>query len=176
MKREFIFFLTSLMLIAGSAVVDGKIYVIGGAPFQYGGTTVVEEYNPAADTWTRRADMPTARQGLVAAAVDGIIYAIGGNCGQPIGDVDLSTVEAYDPATDTWTKKADMPTARSLIGAAACVVDGQIYVSGGSTRIGFLLRSGSLPPSSTYPSPDHTHLQFCLPLYLPPYLPHPVSR
>ena len=30
--------------LSGSAVVDGKIYVIGGAPVQYGGTTVVDEY------------------------------------------------------------------------------------------------------------------------------------
>jgi N-acetylneuraminic acid mutarotase len=125
MKREFIFILTSLMLIGllgtasmslgvgdtwtrkadmptaryipGSAVVDGKIYVIGGAPVRFGITAVVEEYDPATDTWTRRADMPTARQGVRAAAVDGIIYAIGG--AKP--GRDLSTVEAYDPATDT---------------------------------------------------------------------------
>jgi len=117
----------------GSAVVDGKIYVIGGAPFQFGGTTVVEEYNPAADTWTRRADMPSARQGLVAAAVDGIIYVIGGVFGETVQDNRvLSAVEAYDPATDTWTAKADMPTAR--FGFAACVLDGQIYAFGGNTK------------------------------------------
>jgi N-acetylneuraminic acid mutarotase len=119
---------------AASAVVDGKIYVIGGAPVPCGITTVVEEYDPAADTWTRRADMPTARQGVVAAAVDGIIYAIGGWKGDPVacwGDV-LSTVEAYDPATDTWTTKTDMPTARTL--SAIAVVDGVIYVIGGSAN------------------------------------------
>jgi RNA polymerase sigma factor (sigma-70 family) len=111
--------------IPGSAVVDGKIYVIGGAPVSMGQTAVVEEYDPATDTWTRRADMPTERQGVVAAAVDGIIYAIGG-CRS---NRDLSTVEAYDPATDTWTTKADMPTRKTL--PAIAVVDGIIYVIGG---------------------------------------------
>jgi len=95
--------------IPGSAVVDGKIYVIGGAPVSHGATAAVEEYDLATDTWTRRTDMPTARQGAAAAAVDGVIYAIGGSEGLPAGDRDLSTVEAYDPATDTWATKADMP-------------------------------------------------------------------
>jgi len=113
--------------IAGSAVVDGKIYVIGGAPVRFGETEAVEEYDPATDTWTRRADMPTARQGVRAAAVDGIIYAIGG-C-EIAGDRDSPTVEAYDPATDTWTPKTDMPTARTL--SAIAVVDERIYVIGG---------------------------------------------
>ncbi|MFC1717271.1 sigma-70 family RNA polymerase sigma factor [Candidatus Poribacteria bacterium] len=111
--------------IAGSAVVDGKIYVIGGAPFRGGYTAAVEEYDPATDTWMTRADMPTAIQGLCAAAVDGIVYAIGGTAASR----ELSTVEAYDPATDTWTTKADMPTTRTL--SAIAVVDGIIYVIGG---------------------------------------------
>jgi len=69
--------------------------------------------------------MPTARRGVRAAAVDGIIYAIGGWDAGP----DFSTVEAYDPATDRWTRKAPMPTRRSL--SAIAVVDGKIYVIGG---------------------------------------------
>ncbi len=153
MKREFIFLLTSLMLIGllgtasmslgvgdtwtqkadiptaryipGSAVVDGKIYVIGGAPVSGGVTKAVEEYDPATDTWTRRADMPTARQGVRAAAVDGTIYAIGGWGGGRC----VPTVEAYDPATDTWDTKADMPTARTQ--PAIAVLDGIVYVIGG---------------------------------------------
>jgi len=112
--------------ILGSAVVDGKIYVIGGVPVAHGATAATEEYDPATDTWTRRADMPTARFGHSAAAVDGIIYAIGGGRGGP----ELSTVEAYNPATDMWTTKADMPTPRGLLGSIV-VVDGKIYVIGG---------------------------------------------
>jgi RNA polymerase sigma factor (sigma-70 family) len=114
--------------IAGSAVVDGKVYVIGGAPVSKGMTAVVEEYDPATDTWTRRTDMPTARQGVCAAAVDGIIYAIGGYAADRI----RSTVEAYDLATDMWTTKVDMPTARTQ--SAIAVVDGIIYVIGGCNQ------------------------------------------
>ena len=38
-------------------------------------------------------------------------------------------MEAYDPATDTWTQKGDMP--RSIGAGASSVVDGKIYVFGG---------------------------------------------
>jgi hypothetical protein len=68
--------------------------------------------------------MPTARGGLSTSVVDGIIYAIGGRV---IGD--LSTVEAYDPATDTWEAKADMPTARWAFSTS--VVNRTIYAIGG---------------------------------------------
>jgi N-acetylneuraminic acid mutarotase len=115
---------------AGSAVVDGKIYVIGGAPVPYGFTSVVEKYDTATDAWTTRvANMPTTRQGVRAAAVDGIIYAIGG--WKPGGDT--SILEAYDPATDKWTRKANMPTRRTM--TAVAVVDGIIYVIGGELGI-----------------------------------------
>ena len=111
--------------LAGSAVVDGKIYVVGGAPVSMGKTNVVEEYDPATDTWTRCADMPTSRQGVRAAAVDGIVYAIGG-----ADEVyNLATVEAYDPTTDTWTTRTDMPTTRTQM--ATVTFDGKIYVIGG---------------------------------------------
>jgi len=40
-----------------TAVVDGKIYAIGGV----GGSAKMEMHDPAADTWAIRADMPTGR-------------------------------------------------------------------------------------------------------------------
>src|SRR6266446_4755916 len=60
-------------------------------------------------TWMTKTPMPTARNSVGAASINGIVYAVGGQegfCGP------LSTVEAYDPATDTWTTKAPMPTPR----------------------------------------------------------------
>jgi hypothetical protein len=86
----------------------------------------VEEYDPATDTWTRKADMPTAREALSTSVVNGKIYAIGG---VTTSGSYLSTVEEYDPATDIWTRKADMPTAREA--PSTSMVNGRIYAIGG---------------------------------------------
>ena len=69
--------------------------------------------------------MPTARESLAAAAVNGKIYAIGG--GNSFGV--LSTVEVYDPASNTWSTAASMRTARTELAAADA--NGLIYAIGG---------------------------------------------
>ncbi|MFC1603950.1 kelch repeat-containing protein [Planctomycetota bacterium] len=115
--------------VSGS-VVNGKIYVIGGASrYQDTALSTVEEYDPVTDTWARKADMPTARVCLSTSAVNGKIYAIGGCPGSSQWYRALSTVEEYDPATDTWTTKADMPTPRTYI--STCALNGKIYAIGG---------------------------------------------
>ena len=115
-----------------ASVVNGKIYVIGGAPSAFSPAyKTVEEYDPVTDTWTMKEDMPTARCAHSAGLVDGKIYAIGGMVGGPTPWMGLSVVEAYDPATDTWTRKADMPTRRLCHSVSA--VDGKIYSMGGGT-------------------------------------------
>src|ERR1700722_4347186 len=58
---------------------------------------------------------------------DGLIYAIGGFVQNPVAIVD-----AYDPATDTWTSKAPMHTPRTWHGAVLGH-DGLIYAIGGAT-------------------------------------------
>jgi hypothetical protein len=47
----------------------------------------------------------------------------------------LKRVEEYDPVTDTWTKKADMPTGRFALPTSSSAVDGKIYVIGGCTSM-----------------------------------------
>ncbi len=118
-----------------TSVVDGKIYAIGGAGPVYQALRTVEEYDPATDTWTTKSEMPTARQGLSTSVVNGKIYAIGGGAASSTAYTSVktfSTVEEYDPATDTWTTKSEMPTARGF--HSANVVDGRIYVIGGSPK------------------------------------------
>ena len=113
-----------------AAVVNGKIYAIGG--YTLGGDAVpsMEFYDPSTNAWSARASMSAPRAELAAAVINNTIYVLGGNSavgGEPT--VPLATVEAYDAATDTWTPKAAMLTARSFPAAAA--VNGTLYAIGG---------------------------------------------
>ena len=115
---------------AGVAVVDGKIYAIGGTNGSLLGTN--EMYDPITDTWTTKQSMPTARHGFAIAVYQNKIYVIGGIFGE--SDFDNSGYtgvnEVYDPLTDTWETMEPMPTARA--GLDANVVGDKMYLIGGS--------------------------------------------
>jgi N-acetylneuraminic acid mutarotase len=74
-------------------------------------------------TWTKRADMPTARQQLSVCAANGKIYAIGGWDGKD--NIYFSTVEEYDPIADRWERKSDKPTPEAAFDS--WVMDNRIY-------------------------------------------------
>jgi N-acetylneuraminic acid mutarotase len=84
------------------------------------------------NAWSKLAPMPTPRNHHSITYVDGKLYAIGGRVGSCYSGGWSSNVwmnEAYDIATNTWSTRAPMPTARSGTGIAA--LDGKIYVLGG---------------------------------------------
>ena len=121
---------------ASACSSNGKIYVIGGTFRDGNGNVImvlptVEEYDPIANTWTRKTDMPTARGGLATCVVGTKIYAIGGG---KTGNADAgyTTVEIYDTLTDIWTKGVDMQIPRWTFSAS--IVDGKIYSIGESWR------------------------------------------
>jgi N-acetylneuraminic acid mutarotase len=76
--------------------------------------------------------MPTERIALSTSALDGKVYAIGGYIPRVSGYPGVTTVEVYDPETDTWTTAPDMPTGR--FGLRTSVVGGKIYVIGGMDK------------------------------------------
>ena len=68
---------------------------------------------------------------MAAASIDGKIYLIGGT--PAVQGPVLTTVQEYDPSSDAWTEKADMPTPRTAL--ALGVVDGKIYAVGGTSVV-----------------------------------------
>jgi N-acetylneuraminic acid mutarotase len=138
---------------AVAAVVNGKIYVIGGAAIHPGSSEpslqpakphrsvgTVEEYDPKTNSWAQRSSMPTARNHAAIGAVNNKIYVIGGRLGSAFIFTASNTnvVEEYDPAIDQWgLVKARMPTERS--GGAWAVYNGRIYVGGGEHQDNYLM-------------------------------------
>ena len=112
-------------------VVGGKLYVAGGRP---GNQSCLEVYDPAADTWTRKTPLPTGRSGVAGAGIAGCFYVFGGegNPADPNGI--FHDVEAYDPASDAWTRLPPMQTGRH--GIYAATVGNVVYLPGGATRQG----------------------------------------
>ncbi len=83
-----------------AAVVDGKLYVLGGLrtlSFTPVGRSYV--YDPAANSWTPRAAMPAGseRGAACTGAIAGKIYLAGGFAGGAV-----KTLSAYDVAADSW--------------------------------------------------------------------------
>jgi N-acetylneuraminic acid mutarotase len=116
----------------GLDAYNGKLYLVGGfiepdeGPHRRA-TNSLFIYDPLKNEWEDGKPMPTARAGLTAKFIDGILYAIGGSTEDNEGQVGLN--EAYDPKTNSWTKKAPMPTARHHI--TSQLVEGKLYVIGG---------------------------------------------
>jgi hypothetical protein len=66
-------------LQSAAAVLDGKIYIVGGWDGDTRGLlSSMDVYDPSLDSWTTGVPMPTARRILGAAVVDNALYAIGG--------------------------------------------------------------------------------------------------
>ncbi|MDT5241142.1 MAG: hypothetical protein QOD97_3340, partial [Mycobacterium sp.] len=106
-----------------AAVVGGRLVVTGGvgANGRLLNTTEVFDGN----AWKLGAEMPTPRQMLGAASDDKVVYAVGGTD----GTAELPTVEAYDPAADSWTSLPALPEPRSDLGVA--IADARLVAVGG---------------------------------------------
>lgn len=109
----------------GTAVINGKIYAIGGAG-NHGFQATNEEYNVVTNTWTIKSPMPTPRSAFGIAVCQDRIYCIGGY----VSGGPTAVNEVYDPTKDTWENKTPIPTA--TLNIQANVVNGKIYIVGGN--------------------------------------------
>jgi len=99
-----------------AAVVDGRLFVVGG-------------YTGGRVRWTPANGMPTARDHLAAVGFEGRVWAIGGR--ESFLGTQYANVEIYDPSTDSWRTGAPLPSARG--GLAAAALADRIFVFGGET-------------------------------------------
>jgi N-acetylneuraminic acid mutarotase len=128
--------------LAGAAVTLGDfIYVIGGT----GGSNALLRYDPARNQWTSLAGLSQSREhtaaagGFAAVAVDGKLYALGGEVLTGANQA-LTSVEVFDPRQNTWGSGPDLPL--PLHGVPAVSVDGVIYILGGADRAGAISNQG----------------------------------
>lgn len=107
----------------GAAAIGDKIYVISGwAAYD----PYIQTYDATQNTWTVGPIRPGAGRlgGVSLAAVNGLIYAIGGD--------GSNHVDIYSPTLNAWYTPGTampMPTARGY--ASVAVLGNEIYVIGG---------------------------------------------
>ena len=144
------------------ASLESKLYAIGGSDPSEGSrieTTRISVYNPATDTWdldsVPRMSVHRGHQPSVTAVLNEKIYVMGGWNGYSA----QSSLEEYDPVSNSWRTMASMPTARYSL--ATAVVNGKIYaVGGGAGGAGQFIYSVNeeftppgWPPSEVIPLP-----------------------
>lgn len=126
----------------GSAVLNGKLYIVGGQHEQDGDLTAqddVHSFDPATGVWTKVTDLPdinevpanlTPGKGHIAGstfAYEDQIFVLGGEY-EHMGPYSKAVL-AYNPSTNVWTRYSDMPTVRSS--GIAGIVNGTLYYSTG---------------------------------------------
>ena len=121
------------------AVLDSLIYAVGGRNQNDFGQLVnsgkLEAYSPAGNRWYTLPDMPTPRGGLAAAAMNGKLYALGGEYFGAGGTGVFAQNEEYGSATGTWRAVQGLPTPRH--GMQAITVGDTVFVIGGGPVAGY---------------------------------------
>ena len=117
----------------GTAVLNGKVYVIGGQDVkneQTGTSSLVDVYDPATDSWSSAAPLPIpcGHNATSCVIYKNTILVVGGETN---GKATLSRVTQYDPVANTWTDVPSLALPRptrspivALIGSTLIVTDG----------------------------------------------------
>ena len=128
-------------------LADGRVLVVGGNYLTDSGQTLypsnAELYDPANNVWTAAGTLATARIGHTTTLLpNGKVLVVGG-----IGKTNVETgysglvtsIELYDPLTNTWTIGPGLVTSRSRH-TAMLLPNGKVLVAGGypfGSNVGF---------------------------------------
>jgi N-acetylneuraminic acid mutarotase len=117
------------------ALADASLTYLNGKYYAFGGQDAASvyakayRYDPASPGWQPLPDLPSPRAYHTAIALNGKIYLIGGwNSAHAL----LSSVDVYDPQTNTWSSAA--PVTDGYLGPGVTVMDGKLYVLGGAEQ------------------------------------------
>jgi N-acetylneuraminic acid mutarotase len=114
-----------------AAVLQDKIWVIGGSTHMHQQLNTVEVFDPAANQWNSQApNINIAREDATAQTWNGKIFVFGGFANSQT----VSQVEIYDPAVGSWQTVTNMPAPRR--GMASLVQDSTIWLIGGASASG----------------------------------------
>lgn len=83
-------------------------------------------YNPLTHMWKEISTLNEGRPHCKLVALNGFLYAIGGEC--------LHTVERYDPRQNRWSYVAPLPNDTFAVAHMATACDDEIFVTGGTFR------------------------------------------
>ena len=122
---------------AAAGVLNRSIIVVGGengsrppmSPLTFRPMSRVDAYNPDTKTWSRLPSLPAPRVFLFGATpMNGKLYVAGGYSYPSVGGLEpKKSLFVYDPVTNSWSRKADMPLAAWSAGVQAAV-NGRLYV------------------------------------------------
>jgi N-acetylneuraminic acid mutarotase len=118
--------------VVNNALHQPILYAIGGDDGNGQTLATVEAYDFAANTWATRTPLPVRLEETNGAGViAGKVYVSGGrdlDNNSPGSDdgAPRSSLYAYDPVTDSWSRKADMPLP-SMAGVTGAI-NGKLYV------------------------------------------------
>jgi N-acetylneuraminic acid mutarotase len=114
-----------------AGVLDKSIVVVGGLTGSNAHAMWrVDAYNIETKTWTQLRSLPESRFGVYGVTpIHGKLYVAGGSTTSPDGieQRPVKTLFVYDPATNSWSRKADVP-ALSGCGAYQANLLGRLYV------------------------------------------------
>ena len=127
---------------AATLLSDGRVLVTGGANENI--LDSVELYDPATDSWSNAARMSQDRASHTATLLrNGEVMVAGGfNLCTPGISCALQSTERYNPASNTWTRAANLPVERGWH-TANLLANGKVMLAGGFIN-------ATIPPDISY--------------------------